>query len=69
MRKKQPWMKKGNKVLALGKVGTITKMPTNTIDGTEYVYNIDVKLEGKKHSNPYHPNDISEFVETEVTNA
>jgi hypothetical protein len=62
MKKKQSWMFKGALVLALGKKATITKMQENNIDGVDYVYYIDCKLEGQKHSNPYHPNDITELM-------
>lgn len=56
-------MKKGAPVLALGLPGVITKMQVNENlrgDGIDYVYYIEVKLEGKKFSAPYHPNDIAE---------
>lgn len=52
----------GALVLALGKKATITKMQENNIKGTDYVYYIECKLEGKKHSGTYHPNDVSELV-------
>lgn len=66
MRKKQPWMKIGAPVMAIGNGGHITAMQENTIDGTEYVYYIDVKLLGKKHSNPYHPDDVQQGEIVEV---
>jgi hypothetical protein len=62
MRKKLPWMKLNGLVLAGGELGTITKMQENTIDGTDYVYYIDVQLGGKKFSAPYHPGDIQPIV-------
>jgi hypothetical protein len=68
MKKKQPWMKVGAIVLALGKPGTITKMQENTLDGVEYVYNISVKLSGAKFANPYHPNDVKELTGEDVRN-
>ena len=61
MRKKEQWMFKGAIVLALGKKGTITKMQENNLDGIDYVYYIEVKLEGEKHSGNYHPSDIEEL--------
>lgn len=63
MRKKEPWMKIGAAVLADGKPGRIVAMHENKNlrgDGIDYVYYIDVKLEGAKFSNPYHPNDVQE---------
>lgn len=62
MRKKESWMFKGNTVLALGRKGIITAMQENVIKEVEYVYYIDVKLEGLDHSNPYHPNDVFELI-------
>lgn len=62
MRKKEKWMFKGALVLALGKKGTITKMQENTLNGTDYVYQIHVRLEGEKHANPYHPSDLEELI-------
>lgn len=62
MRKKESWMFKGAIVLALGKKATITKMEENKLNGVDYVYYIYSKVEGMKHSNPYHPNDINELV-------
>lgn len=63
MRKKEAWMKKGAIVLANGLPGIITKMQVNENlrgDGIDYVYYIEVKLDGKKFSGSYHPNDIQE---------
>lgn len=63
MRKKEAWMKIGAPVLADGVPGRITKMQVNENlrgDGIDYVYYIEVKLDGKKHAGPYHPNDIKE---------
>lgn len=62
MRKKEKWMFKGALVLADGQKGTITKMQENHIKGVDYVYNIDVKLEGAKHAGTYHPGDIAELI-------
>lgn len=61
MRKKEKWMFKGAIVLALGKKGVITKMQENHLNGTDYVYYIDVRLEGDKHSGTYHPADIEQL--------
>jgi hypothetical protein len=63
MRKKESWMKKGAIVLAGGQRGVITRMQENSLNGTDYVYYIDVRIEGKKHGAPYHPNDVQEYVE------
>lgn len=62
MRKKEKWMFKGALVSALGKKGTIKKMEENDLNGVDYVYYIYVQLEGEKHNNPYHPNDIEELI-------
>lgn len=63
MKKKQPWMFRGAIVLASGKLGTITHMQENSIDGVDYVYYIDVRLNGAKGSGTYHPGDIEEAKE------
>jgi hypothetical protein len=60
MRKKELWMKKCAIVRANGKLGVITKMQENEINGVDYVYYISVKLNGCKTANRYHPNDIEE---------
>lgn len=49
-------------VLAIGKKGNITSMQQNTLDNIDYVYYINVKIEGEKHSGRYHPNDIKELI-------
>ena len=61
MRQKQHWMFKGAIVLANGKKETITIMQENSLGNVDYVYYIDVKLEGDRHSGRYHPNDIEEL--------
>ena len=66
MKRKQNWMFKGAIVLALGKKGIIKTMQENSIYGTDYVYYIDVQLEGEKRSGRYHPNDIQELILTTV---
>lgn len=58
MRKKELWMFKGASVLAGGKKGKIKAMQENCLNGIDYVYYIDVVLEGEKHSGRYHPDDI-----------
>lgn len=45
-----PWLKIGLPVLAIGKPGTVTS-------ATQYVF---VRLDGEKHSRPYHPGDVTE---------
>lgn len=65
MRRKEKWMFKGALVLALGKKATIMKMEECNIADTDYVYYIHCKLEGAKHSNPYHPADIAELLPVE----
>jgi hypothetical protein len=61
MRKKEAWMFKGAAVTVFGRYGTITKFDENTIDGTDYVYYIWVRLGVEKHSSPYHPNDVAQI--------
>ncbi len=64
MRKKEAWMFKGAIVLADGQKATIAKMQENNLNGVDYVYYIDCKVEGKKHADTYHPNDVQELVVT-----
>jgi len=61
MRRKEEWMFKGAKVTAFGKIGTITRMQENNINGIDYVYYISIKLDGEKKSGQYHPGDISKI--------
>lgn len=62
MRKKEEWMRVGNAVMALGKVGIITKMQENRIGDVDYVYYIFVRLNGERKAGTYHPSDINEIV-------
>lgn len=62
MRKKELWMFKGALVLANGKKGIIKSMQENQLNGTDYVYYIDVLLEGERHTGRYHPDDLTELV-------
>jgi hypothetical protein len=62
MRKKEDWMFKGNVVMALGKRGVITSMQENELNGVDYVYYINVKLDGEKRDGRYHPDDINKIV-------
>lgn len=61
MRKKEAWMFKGAIVLALGKKAVITKMAENELDGVDYVYNFNCKVEGEKHDGRYHHSDVQEL--------
>lgn len=67
MRKKETWMFKGAIVLAIGRKAVITKMEENNLNGVDYVYSIDCKVEGQKHSGVYHPSDIQELIVPEKT--
>jgi len=60
MRKKEIWMKKGAIVRANGRLGVITAMQENELNGVDYVYYISVKLNGGRSVGRYHPNDIEE---------
>lgn len=64
MRKKEAWMKKGARVVANGKPGTIKKMQENELDGVEYVYYIWVECDNGKKGN-FHPNDVEPLKEEE----
>ena len=62
MRKKESWMFIRANVLALGKQGRITAMQENTLKNIDYVYYIQVRIEGEKYSGRYHPDDIKELI-------
>lgn len=61
MRKKELWMMRGAFILADGKPGRIKAMQENNLDGVDYVYYIDVVLEGERHSGRYHPDNITQM--------
>lgn len=66
MRRREAWMKVGARVTACGDPGKITKiLGSCTINGTEYVYNMRVKLDEAKNAGVYHPADIQEL-KTEI---
>ncbi len=64
MRKKEAWMFKGAIVLADGKKAVIMSMQENNINGVDYVYYINCRIEGAKGIGVYHPNDVQELVLT-----
>lgn len=60
MIEKPEWLFKGAIVKAGGKLGVVTKCPTNELQGKIWVYNCAVKLSGMKHSQTYHPSDLEQ---------
>lgn len=61
MRKKESWMRKGNIVSALGKLGTIKKIQECELDDGVYVYTFDIAVPGNKSaSGRYHCDDVQE---------
>ena len=60
-RKKQKWMRKGMRVLALLQEGTITRTRHYVIDRQTFVYLIHVKLDGAANECKYHPQDIEKI--------
>lgn len=54
-------MFRGAIVLAGGCKAVITKMQENKINGVDYVYYINCKIEGHKKAGVYHPNDVKEL--------
>lgn len=61
MRKKEKWMFKNAIISALGKKAVIISMQENNLNGIDYVYYIDCRVEGEKKTERYHPNDINEL--------
>lgn len=58
MIEKPDWIKRGVNVLALGIKGVVTRFQQNTVNSKKYVYYINVRLDGEKHSRTYHPTDV-----------
>ena len=54
MIRKEKWMKRGARVDALGKEGTITTIAYFA----PWVHFIRVRIDGYKHSGKYHPTDV-----------
>ena len=59
--KKQKWMRKGKRVLALLKPGTISKTRSYVLDHQRFVYLIHVKLDDEESESKYHPQDVEEL--------
>ena len=59
--KKQKWMRKGTRVLALLQEGTITQTRHYVIDRQMFVYLIHVKLDGAAEASKYHPQDVEKL--------
>ena len=59
--KKQKWMRKGSRVLALLQEGTITKTRHYVIDRQMFVYLIHVKVDGATQASKYHPQDVEKI--------
>lgn len=59
--KKQKWMRKGGRVLAQFKTGTIIKAMTYTLNGTSYVYLFKIQLDGEEFQAKYHPDDVEQL--------
>jgi len=51
-RYRMPWLKRGLRVLAMGKPGVVTR-------ATAHVY---VRLDGERRAKPYHPHDVTREV-------
>jgi hypothetical protein len=59
--KKQKWMRKGTRVLALLQEGTITKTRHYVLDRQQFVYLIHVTLDGTSEVRKYHPQDVEKL--------
>lgn len=62
--RKQKWMRKGGRVLAHFKKGTIVKAYTYKLSGQSYVYLFQIQLDGEDFSSKYHPDDVELLDET-----
>lgn len=56
--KKEKWMKKGQKVEVLGRIGVITKIIKSGIGNSSFVHYIRVRLDGFNGCVRYHPEDV-----------
>ncbi|MFY0481427.1 hypothetical protein ACI6PS_02380 [Flavobacterium sp. PLA-1-15] len=59
--RKQPWMKKGTRVLALLQEGTITGTRDYVLAGQRFVYLILVQIKGTDKPEKYHPQDVEQL--------
>ncbi len=59
--KKQKWMRKGRRVLAQFKIGTIEKACSYELYGERYVYLFHIIIDGEESSAKYHPDDVEEL--------
>lgn len=57
--KKEPWMKKGNAVLALDVPGVIIKVIEN--EGLGEVFQMDIRPNGQNNSMRYHITDVKKI--------
>lgn len=57
-------MRKGGRVLAQFKKGTIVKAYTYELSGLRYVYLFRIQLDGENYSSKYHPDDVELLDET-----
>ena len=67
MRVLEPWMGKDAIVYAHNKPGKIVSMQTGTVRGIDYVYKVEVLMDGMRYSGEYNPNDIKQFKQHPVT--
>ena len=59
--KKQKWMRKGRRVLAQFKTGTIIKAHSYELYGNRYVYLFLVQIDGEDFGTKFHPDDVEEL--------
>lgn len=64
--RKKPWMKKGKRVLALLREGTIQKTRTYVIEHQTYVYLFEVKLDDEDQVRKFHPHDVEEWAQEKL---
>jgi len=62
MRKQEPFIAIHNKVLVLGKLGTIKKLTFFPYPKHNYLKYVHIKIEGNLKMAPYNPYDVEEII-------
>ena len=61
--RKQKWMRKGRRVLAQFKIGTIIKAHSYELYGQRYVYLFLIQIDGEESGAKFHPDDVEELTD------
>lgn len=61
--RKQKWMRKGRRVLAQFKTGTIIKAHSYELYGQRFVYLFLIQIDGELTGAKFHPDDVEELTD------